>query len=288
MTSCVPVECNVVICACCRYVEFVLLLSEVASSRGRQEQARAVLQQAGRVLPSHDSLTTTLYHGFLERAHKPCPETTPTTTSAPPPLFVFSPAQCARCLQLSQAVAKAKELLQVQRAAEALKLLRTTLAEFGDMVVPGVSSHIGVDLSIELAQLHYTIGLCIVHQMHSTSPRLTDKLLWANHDSEMLSKQRTIVLKSMSDPESISAKEFPTSKKLRALFHSLTEAVDHFLTCYQLCFPGMPSNILHNVCGWLAVCLGCFEPRLASHFASLSVQVSLRHQAAYTWGRKLR
>ena len=64
------------------------------------------------------------------------------------------------------------------------------------------------------------------------------------------------------------------------------DCVKEFLTCYQLCFPAMPTILLRDTCLWLALLLG--NPYHTHHFLSLSQHISLTHQTVLSLGKKLR
>lgn len=65
------------------------------------------------------------------------------------------------------------------------------------------------------------------------------------------------------------------------------QALSHFCTSLQLCYPSCPPLLLREVYQWLSVVLSPYHPNLAAHCLLHSFHLSLAHQAATTLAKKI-
>lgn len=103
--------------------------------------------------------------------------------------------------------------------------------------------------SLVLARLHYYVGVALAQQLEEETRQ---EGVWFENTSSHLHKQ----------------------------------CVEEFMTCYQLCFPMMPTILLRETCLWLGLLLT--EPDHTHHFLSLSQHIALMHDTVVSLGKKLR
>ena len=255
----------------CRYVEFTLMMAQIQLTRGQQDPAHTLLQQASRLMdtkPSYPSPSTPsadtvrsegggggvvhlkqVLNALLEAVHvdEEGEEENGTHHSILP--LYFTGSHTHYCISLRQSISQAETHLHQQNTSKALRICKQAISS---------TSHISStspEVSHILGRLHLVTGIALVQDLEERRPKVADKL-WRNN------------LQSIPD--------------------SVMKFLSHFFTAYQLCFPVGPSLLLRDTCQWLCVCLSSTHVDLAHHFLSQSVQVSLSHQSVYAMGKKWR
>lgn len=163
----------------------------------------------------------------------------------------FTKVPCLRLVGFKVALEciRARCLLAKRCAVLAQKVLTDALAEVA-------LERRGPELSLLLGELHYYMGVALAQQL----------------EDEALTQQ----LEGEGERTWFEVAEGPLYE----------QCIEEFMTCYQLCFPVMPTILLRETCLWLSLLLPNTDH--AHHFLSLSQHISLMHQTVLSLGKKLR
>ena len=222
-----------------------------------------------------------------------------------------------QCVLASIAVAKSECSLILERPKEAIKELESALSELshGDKD----NSVVDKELGVARAWLHYQMGVACVQEVELSQPELSarlyeermsegDEIKRLIEDDSVAtisrSKRSRTAKKTATSSTSTStrrtrntaAKSNSASKgssRQEALENSFSLALEHFLTCYQFCFPSLPAVLTREVSRWVGLLVRGWRgegggAEIAAHFVNTGINCTLTHQTIYCLGKKIR
>ena len=226
--------------------------------------------------------------------------------SAEPSNYSVTKATRFQCIFANITGAKSECFLLLERPKEVIEEAESVLSE---LIREGYTDK---ELSTSLARLHYQLGVACVQEVELHQPAvarqlwegsllrkneggdfcsLTDDGSATNRSSRSRSTRKTTTRKT----KATSSKSSSTSKKSSrdSISSPFSRSLNHFLTCYQLCFPNLPAVITREVCQWVGLlvrggAVGMATEEMAGHFLNSGINCTLTHQAVYSLGKKIR
>ena len=204
----------------------------------------------------------------------------------------------------SVAVTTAECWLLVEKPTEAIKEIEATISELrGERGGDSTSK----DVCLALAQLHYQMGVACVQEVELSRPDIAVQLWEESNNRDIRdvdqpiedagckprSRARSTRKTATRKQRSTTSKATSSKKGLDCNNTPFSLALEHFLTCYQLCFPSLPAVMTREVCQWVGLLLrGCGNvggvEEMVAHFVSTGMNCTLTHQAVYCLGKKMR
>ena len=157
-----------------------------------------------------------------------------------------------------------------------------------------------------MARLHYQMGVACVQEVELSRPEVVAQL-WEELGSRETgdtgqstdssagrtrARSKSTKKTTTRKPRSTASKA-SSAKKVVSRDFPLSRALEHFLTCYQLCFPNLPALMTREVCQWVGLLLrgrgdvgGAEE--MTAHFVNMGMNCTLTHQTIYCLGKKFR
>lgn len=168
--------------------------------------------------------------------------------------------------KLHTALAEAEAELALNHPSKALTVC-------SDAINDSTSMWCDVDMDLALAGLHLVAGKAAVQEVALTRPVLMEEL-WGQARGRGREREKTGSKRGVLSWLSLVPKPFQ-------------QALSHFCTSLQLCYPACPPPLLREVYQWLSVVLSPYHSLLATHCLLHSFHLSLGHQAATTLAKKI-
>ena len=219
----------------------------------------------------------------------------------------------------SVAVARSESFIILEQPKEAVEELESALSQA--QLRQGDYNDICVDkeLGVARAWLHYQMGVACVQEVELSRPELSARLYEERGDeTKQLVEDDTVATTTSRSKRSKTAKKTVTtssssvttrprrtrktaavksnhsaSSRQGARENPFSLALNHFLSCYQLCFPSLPAILTREVSQWVGLLVrgqsgegGGAE--IAAHFVNTGINCTLMHQTIYCIGKKMR
>ena len=225
-----------------------------------------------------------------QRRPKKCSKTTPQSTPEQTNhSIVKSPA--FQCILASIVITKSECSILMERPGEAIKEVKSALSLLEE-------HHMDKELCLALAQLHFQMGVAAVQEVELNVPAVATEL-WEgkrkmeelDNDSTTTSRSRVKSSRKNSNRRTkASGTKSSSTNKHMCQDSQFSSALEHFVTCYQLCFPTLPAILTREVCQWVGLLVrgvgGAEE--VVAHFVNAGMNCTLTHQTVYSLGKKIR
>ena len=212
-----------------------------------------------------------------------------------------------KCVLADLATAEAECCILLEKPSKAMEVAKSALSQLqGD-------DHTDKELCLALARLHYQMGVACVQEVELNQP-VVAKQLWeecsrkeevkceekeeaqcstdggtksTTRSKSKSSNRRTTTRRTKTTASKKSAKSVPNLDSVKSPF---SQSLEHFLMCYQLCFPNLPSVLMREVCQWVGLLVRAAgaTQELSAHFINSGINCTLTHQAVYSLGKKIR
>jgi hypothetical protein len=233
-----------------------------------------------------------------------------------------------RCVLASIAVAKSECSLILEQPKEAIEELESALSRLRQ---GNNDDCVDKELGVARAWLHYQMGVACVQEVELSQPEFSARLYEErasegdeikqlveddavatttsrskrSRTTKKTSSASASTAKKMSTTNSASASTRPRRTRNTAVKSNsassrqdgrenrFSPALQHFLTCYQLCFPSLPAVLTREVSQWAGLLVrgrrgegGGAE--IAAHFVNTGINCTITHQTIYCIGKKMR
>ena len=222
-----------------------------------------------------------------------------------------------QCILARVAVARSECSLILEQPKEAIQELESALSQLrhGDKDDCVVDKELGV----ARAWLHYQMGVACVQEVELSKPELSARLyeerMSERDETKQVVEDDSVATTSRSKrsrttrktansststntrrTRNTAAKSNSASKgssRQEALENPFLLALEHFLTCYQLCFPSLPAVLTREVSRWVGLLVRGWRgegggAEIVAHFVNAGINCTLTHQTIYCLSKKIR